>query len=209
MARAEVTVSPRRRVEVEASRKRGIILDAVERVMLAKGYSDVTYRAVAMEAGVTAGMVQYYFPAHEDLFVSAIRRRADQNVERLRKALGAGGVQTLRTIWELSQDESVAALTAEYLALGNHSEGVRAEIAKVTEETRRLQLEALRDAVGIDGVEFGRISPEVLLFLLTGIPRLLRIESGVGITTAHDEVLDTFERYLRSEGAAVESPRDN
>ena len=66
----------------------------------------------------------------------------------------------------------------------------------MTEETRRLQLEALRDAVGIDGVQCRRISPEVLLFLLTGIPRLLRIESGVGITTAHDEVLDTFERYL-------------
>ncbi len=57
--------------------------------MLAKGYSGVTYRAVASEAGVTAGMVQYYFPLHEDLFVSAIRRRADQNVERLRKALVA------------------------------------------------------------------------------------------------------------------------
>jgi TetR/AcrR family transcriptional regulator, transcriptional repressor for nem operon len=209
MPRAEVTVSPRQRVEVEASRKRGVILDAVERVMLAKGYSGVTYRAVASEAGVTAGMVQYYFPAHEDLFVSAIQRRADQNVERLREALEAGGVQTLGIIWELSQDESVAALTAEYLALGNHSEGVRAEIAKVTEVTRQLQLEALRDAVGLDGVELGRISPEVLLFLLTGIPRLIRIESGVGISAAHDEVLDTFERYLRSEGATVESSRDN
>lgn len=202
-------MSPRRRMEVEARRKRGIILDAVERVMLAKGYSGVTYRAVASEAGVTAGMVQYYFPAHEDLFTSAIRRRADQNVERLRKALGAGGMQTLRAIWELSQDESVAALTAEYLALGNHSQGVRAEIAKVTEETRQLQLEAIRNAVGLDGAELGRLSPEVLLFLLTGIPRLIRIERGVGISADHDEVLDTFERYLRSEVATAESSRDD
>ncbi len=177
--------------------------------MLAKGYSGVTYRAVASEAGVTAGMVQYYFPLHEDLFVSAIRRHADQNVERLRKALVAGGVESLRAIWELSRDESVAALSAEYLALGNHSEGVRAEIAKVTEETRELQLQAIRDAVGLDGVELGQISPEVLLFLLTGIPRLLRIERGVGITAAHDEVLDTFERYLRSGFATAESSRDN
>jgi AcrR family transcriptional regulator len=176
-----------------------MILDAVERVMLAEGYSGVTYRAVAAEAGVTAGMVQYYFPAHDDLFASAIRRRADQNTERLRAALSTGGMQSLRTVWDLSKDESIAALTAEYLALGNHSEAVRAEIAKVTEETRELQLQALREAVGLGGVELGRISPEVLLFLLTGIPRLIRIERGVGITAAHDDVISTFERYLQED----------
>ena len=76
--------------------------------MLAKGYSGVTYRAVAMEAGVTAGMVQYYFPAHRGPV--RLRHSAAHRPERrasLRKALGAGGVQTLRTIWESSQDESV------------------------------------------------------------------------------------------------------
>jgi AcrR family transcriptional regulator len=185
-------------VEAETARKRGIILDAVERVMLAEGYSSVTYRAVATEAGVTAGMVQYYFPAHDDLFVSAIRRRAGQNTERLRSALEAGGIQSLRMIWEFSKDESIAALTAEYLALGNHMEAVRSEIAKVTDETREFQLRAVRRLVGLDGVELGPLSPEVLLFLLTGIPRLLRIERSVGVTAGHDDVIDTFERFIHA-----------
>jgi TetR/AcrR family transcriptional regulator, transcriptional repressor for nem operon len=117
-------------------------------------------------------------------------------------------VQTLRTIRELSKDESVAALTAENLALGNHSERVQAEIAKVTEEKRGLQLQAIRDDVGLDGVELGRISPEVLLFLLTGIPRFIRIEGGVGISASHEEVLDTFERYVRAEYATAKSSHD-
>jgi hypothetical protein len=56
--------------------------------------------------------------------------------------------------------------------------------------------------VGTEGiVELGRLSPVVLLFLLTGIPRLVLIEKGVDITAAHDEVIETFERYLRAVGS--------
>jgi hypothetical protein len=64
-----------------------------------------------------------------------------------------------------------AETAAESLALGNHCEAVRSQIAKVTEETREPQLHALREAVGVDGVDLGRRSPEVLSFLVTGIPR--------------------------------------
>jgi TetR/AcrR family transcriptional regulator, transcriptional repressor for nem operon len=202
-------VAPRPRVEDEASRKQDLILDAVERVMLAEGYSGVTYRAVAAEAGVTAGMVQYYFSAHDDLFVSAIRRRADQNTKRLWEAITPDGAQSLRMLWEFSKDESRAALTAEYLALGNHSEAVRSEIAKVTEETRELQLQVLRNVATGGVIELGPLSPEVFLFLLTGIPRLLRIEKGVGVTTAHDDVLETFERYLRAAGPRKQRSDDD
>jgi hypothetical protein len=43
--------------------------------------------------------------------------------------------------------------------------------------------------------EWCHFSPEVLLFLLTGVPRLVRIERAVRATSAHDQVVDTFERY--------------
>lgn len=43
--------------------------------MLHKGYAAVTYRALAAEAGVTPALVQYYFPALDDLLVATIRRR--------------------------------------------------------------------------------------------------------------------------------------
>ena len=99
-------------------------------------------------------------------------------------------------LWAYSQEESNSALTTEFLALGNHRPSIRSEIAEVTERVRRTQLEALYAAFGDDGIELGLLSPEALLFLLTGTPRLIRLEEGVGISTTHAEALVAIERFL-------------
>jgi TetR/AcrR family transcriptional regulator, transcriptional repressor for nem operon len=191
-----------RRVGAETSKTRDVLLDCVERLMAEQGYAAVTYRAVAAKAGVTGGLVQYYFPTLDDVFVAAIRRRSGQNVERLTQALRERPDQPLRVLWEYSRDESTAALTTEFLALGNHRKSIRSEIAEVTEEVRRIQLDALNDALDKAERESllgpGDLSPGALLFLVTGIPKLIRLEKGVGASTAHAEVVDAFERYLDS-----------
>jgi TetR/AcrR family transcriptional regulator, transcriptional repressor for nem operon len=191
-----------RRVGAETSKTRDVLLDCVERLMAEEGYAAVTYRAVAAKAGVTGGLVQYYFPTLDDVFVAAIRRRSGQNVERLTRALRERPDQPLRVLWEYSRDESTAALTTEFLALGNHRKSIRSEIAEVTEEVRRIQLDALNDALDkaereslLGGADF---SPGALLFLVTGIPKLIRLEKGIGASTAHAEVVEAFERYLDS-----------
>ena len=184
-----------RRVGAETSKTRDLLLDGVERLMLEEGYAAVTYRAVAAKAGVTAGLVQYYFPTLDDIFVAAIRRRSGQNLARLTEAL-ASTEQPLRMLWEYSREESAAAFTTEFLALGNHRKSIRAVIAEVTEQVRQLQLEAVRRATAGKNVAIGELSPDALLFLVTGIPKLVRLEEGVGVTTAHDEVVQAFETYL-------------
>jgi AcrR family transcriptional regulator len=155
----------------------------------------VTYRAVAAKAGVTSGLVQYYFPTLDDIFVAAIRRRSGQNLTRLTEAL-ASTDQPLRMLWEYSREESAAAFTTEFLALGNHRKSIRAVIAEVTEQVRKLQLDAVRKATADKSVAIGELSPDALLFLVTGIPKLVRLEEGVGVSTAHDEVVKAFEEYL-------------
>jgi TetR/AcrR family transcriptional repressor of nem operon len=191
-----------RRVGAETSKTRDVLLDCVERLMAEEGYAAVTYRAVAAKAGVTGGLVQYYFPTLDDVFVAAIRRRSGQNVERLTQALRERPDQPLRVLWEYSRDESTAALTTEFLALGNHRKSIRSEIAEVTEEVRRIQLDALNDALDRAARESllgdADFSPGALLFLVTGIPKLIRLEKGVGASTAHAEVVEAFERYLDS-----------
>jgi len=185
-----------RRVGAETSKTRDTLLDAVERLMVHDGYAAVTYRAVAARAGVTSGLVQYYFPTLDDIFVAAIRRRSEQNVERLGAALRATPDQPLRVLWEYSQDESTSALTTEFLALGNHRKSIRAEIAEVTERVRRLQLEALTRSKTAQGASIKGLPPDALLFLLTGTPKLIRLEEGVGISTTHAAVVSAFEDYL-------------
>jgi AcrR family transcriptional regulator len=185
-----------RRVGAETSKKRDELLDCVERLMLGQGYAAVTYRAVATQAGVTPGLVQYYFPTLDDLFVAAIRRRSEQNRRRLAAALADRPDAPLRVLWDYSQEESTAALTTEFLALGNHRKSIASEIAEVTEDVRRLQAEAIARYVPTEGVDLGGISADALLFLVTGVPKLIRLEEGVGLTATHAEVVRFFEAAL-------------
>lgn len=188
--------SPARRVGATTSKKREELLNCVERLMLGDGYAAVTYRAVAAEAGVTAGLVQYYFPTLDDLFIAAIRRRSSQNLERLTAALAARPSEPLRVLWEYSQEESTAALTTEFLALGNHRKSIASVITEVSEQVRQVQAEAVDAHVAARGFDLDALSSAVLLFLVTGIPKLIRLEEGVGITSTHDEVVRYFEDVL-------------
>ena len=197
-----------RRVGAQSSKKRDELLDAVERLMLTEGYAAVTYRAVAARADVTSGLVQYYFPTLDDLFIAAIRRRSDQNRQRLTAALDARPDEPLRVLWEYSQEESAAAMTTEFLALGNHRKSIASVIAEVSEEVRQLQAAAISRSLGPDGADLRGLSPDALLFLITGVPKLVRLESSVGIDSTHTEVTQFFETYLdTAEPRAKRTPR--
>jgi AcrR family transcriptional regulator len=172
------------------------LLNSVERLMLSDGYAGVSYRAVAAQAGVTPSLVQYYFPALDDIFIAAIRRRADRNLEHLVDALRAQPDQPLRVLWEFSRDEATAALMTEFAALGNHRPSTRAEIADVTEQVRRVQLDALIASMRERDLADGDLSPEALLFLVAGIPKMIKLEAGLGVSTAHAEVVRAVEEYL-------------
>ncbi len=186
-----------RRVGAETSKTRDVLLDNVERLMSEEGYASVTYRAVAAKAGVTPSLVQYYFPTLDDIFLATIRRHTDRNVARLTEALQQHPDDPLRVLWRYSWSEATGALITEFMALGNHRKSIRAEIAEVTERVRRVQLDALKERFG-DGVALpdGQLSPGALLLLITGIPKFLNLEEGIGVRTAHAEVVDVFERYL-------------
>lgn len=167
-------------------------------MVLAKGYASVSYRALATEAGVTASLVQYYFPTLDDIFLAAIRRYSDRNLAALQKALSRRSDDPLRALWEYSWDEATATLTTEFMALGNHRESIRSEIAEVTERVRSLQLDVLAAKFGRDGSPDGQLSIGAALLLITGIPKFLNLEEGIGVTTEHAALVDALERYLDS-----------
>jgi TetR/AcrR family transcriptional repressor of nem operon len=189
-------MSSPRRVGTETSKTRAVLLDSTEQLMLDKGYAGVTYRSVAAKAGVTAGLVQYYFPTLDDLFIALLRRRSERNLERLVEALDVHADQPLRVVWEFSRDETTAALMMEFMALANHRKVIRAEIADVTERARKVQL----DALSARWREYGLadLSPTALLFLMAGIPKMILLEEAFGLSTAHAEVLRLVERRLDS-----------
>ena len=184
-----------RRVGAESSETRALLLDAAEELMLEEGYAAVTYRVVASRAGVTGGLVQYYFPTLDDLFVALLHRRSERNAERLATALARRPNEPLRVVWEFSTDETSAALLTEFIALANHRKTIRVAILDVIKETRRTQLRALKQRWDEYGAP-GGLSPEGLLFLLHGIPKMALLEEAVGMTSGHRAVLALVERHL-------------
>lgn len=191
-----------RRVGAENSKTRETLLDCVVTMMAEEGYASVSYRALATKAGVTPSLVQYYFPSLDDIFIAAIRRYSDRNLTYLTKALETRTEDPLRTVWEYSWDEATGVLMTEFMALGNHRKTIRAEIAAVTEGVRKVQLAALTAKFGKNARPVGDLSLPALQLLMSGLPKLLNLEEGIGVKTAHKEVTETFERYLD----AVEPP---
>lgn len=187
-----------RRVGAETSKTRDTLLDCVEKMMLEEGYASVTYRALATKAGVTPSLVQYYFPSLDDIFVAAIRRYSQRNLDYLNKVLEKRAQDPLRALWEYSWDESTGAMMTEFMALGNHRKSIRTEIAAVTESVRKLQLDALVAKFGEDARPWGDLSLPALQLLISSLPKFLNLEKGVGVETAHAELTEAFERYLDS-----------
>lgn len=185
-----------RRVGAETSKTRDTLLDSVETLMLEEGYASVTYRALAAKAGVTPSLVQYYFPSLDDIFIGAIRRYSERYLMHLTAALEKRPDDPLRAVWESSWEEATGAFITEFMALGNHRKSIRNEIAAVTEGVRKIQLDALVAKYGEDARPIWDLSLPALQLLMSGLPKFLNLEKGIGVRTAHSEVTEAFEGYL-------------
>lgn len=187
-----------RRVGAETSKTRDTLLDHVEKMMLDEGYASVTYRALASAAGVTPSLVQYYFPTLDDIFLSAIRRYSERSRQLLDKVLESRPDDPLRALWEFSRTEASGALMTEFMALGNHRKSIQTEIAAVTQANRKRQVDALVAKFGKAARPGGHFSLPALQLLISGLPKFLNLEEGIGVKTAHKEVTAAFEKYLDS-----------
>lgn len=185
---------PRRRAGSANSRSRTAILRSTEQIMLEHGYAAVTYRSVAAGAGVTPGLVQYYFPAIEDLFATVLRAGTDRIIERLAQASEAE--EPLRAMWNYAGDGTGTALLMEFMALANHRKELAPVIGEGGERIRQAQLAALDRAWERYGLSRNDLPPAALLFLMSCIPRMIHLEEAFGTFTGHAETVDLIERFL-------------
>ncbi len=84
------------------------------------------------------------------------------------------------------------------MALGNHRKSIQTEIAEVTERSRKRQVDALVAKFGKTARPGGHFSLPALQLLISGLPKFLNLEAGIGVKTAHKEVTTAFEKYLDS-----------
>lgn len=175
------------------------ILDATQALMLAEGYAAVTTRQVAKQLGLAPGLIHYYFPSTDDLLVAVYRRAADQTIERLKEALASE--QPVSALWRVNTDVACTGLALEFMALANHRKVIRAEIARSSEEARKLQATALAGLQFDAGMEpHGALGLSVML---AGIARLLVMENALGISLGHNDAKKVVEAWI----SRLQSPR--
>jgi TetR/AcrR family transcriptional regulator len=163
-------------------------------LMMDEGYAAVSSRRVASEAGLKPQLVHYYFRTMDDLFLSVLRRRAEETLERYARAVASD--RPLRALWALTTDPRGAAFTMEFAALANHRKAIRAEIASYAERVRQMQIETLARVLDGAGLPADMWPSVVVLQAMTGIAQVIALEEALGITTGHDETLAFVERHI-------------
>ena len=173
---------------------RKALLDAAERLMLEEGYAAVTTRRVAARAGLKPQLVHYYFESMDQLLLELVRRATAHGRDTLARVLASPN--PLRRLWEWSTDAEATALQIEMMALGNHRKAVRAELADGARRLRRMQVDALSEALQRSGIVDDVVRPDALMMVLASVSRVLVMEKSLGVTAGHKNLRALVEHYL-------------
>jgi AcrR family transcriptional regulator len=175
------------------------LLDAAERLLVDVGYSGITTRKLAEEAGVNHGLVHYYFGSNENLLVRALERFTARLISRQRELYAADTpfVEKWRTAMRylVSDDVTYEKVWLELQALGwNHPE-LRERLALVNAEWRAV----LTDAFAEPHRELGISMPlDALVSLVMTFNIGIIVERLGGIEAGHEELLDWIDGWLSS-----------
>ena len=193
----------RKRRSVKRSKRRHVprpdvrakLLDAAETLFRDEGYAAATTRRIASRVGMKHQVVFYYFDSHDDLLLALFRREAESYRESLTAALNSD--HPLRSMWEVISDPDVTKLGLEFMALANHNDAVRAEIASNAETVRALEAQAVARYLEHRGIR-PRLSPQLVSILTNALARLLVQESTLGIHAGHEEAEALVDNSLRN-----------
>lgn len=189
-----------RRIGLEQSKTRALLLDAAEELMREEGYAAVTSRRLAGKAGLKPQLVHYYFRTMDDLFLALFRLRLEEGLESYAKALQSD--RPLRALWEISRDPRGTAMIQEFSALANHRKALAAEIALYGERMRQVQAEAIGRELKARGMDPAAAPPVAIAVLIAAVSLFLRMEENIGMSGGHAEVEALVEQWLRAFEAA-------
>jgi TetR/AcrR family transcriptional regulator, regulator of autoinduction and epiphytic fitness len=187
--------TPRKRRHVERPDIRCNLIDAAEAIILEQGYAAATARAVANRAGLKHQAVFYYFGSQDDLLMAVLQRSIAMQRERLDAALGSE--HPMSAMWNALRDPSAMRLTLEFMALANHNDAIRAEIASNADAVRSLEAGAITNYLAGRGIQ-PLLSPETVSILTNAVARLLVQEATLGIDRGHRGIIALADRSFQA-----------
>lgn len=137
---------------------RDALLAAAVRVVAERGLRNLTYRAVAREAGVTHGLVTHHFGTRETLLSEALRYSLDHSVPGITDDPGAGRIEALFTgLARLVADEpETQAFQYELTLESRRNPALRPHVYELYNSYRKA-LRSELDAVGLAGDRLGHL----------------------------------------------------
>jgi AcrR family transcriptional regulator len=169
-------------------------MDGAEAVMLEQGYAALTSRSVAQRVGLAHQLVYYYFETMDDLIVATFRRRMEAFLRRLEDALKSE--RPLHAYWEVSADPPNGAIAKEYMALANHNDRIRQDMAEYGHRSRRIAVEALSAQLQQIAPEPGVFTPYAILMAINSMALIMNFDASMGVSSGHDEMRATVEWCL-------------
>ena len=144
----ESATAAERRLDSDKARR---IVQAMRTSVGRRGAAGSTFDHVAQEAGVSRGLLHYYFGTKERLLVEVVRHDSDVRMRRLEESLTAadsvdaiveGLVTQLKDYVE--EDPATHALIHELFSVSRRNDEVREELAQLYRRVRGQVAEILR-----------------------------------------------------------------
>jgi AcrR family transcriptional regulator len=175
------------------------IIAAMRASVASRGAAASTFDHVAREAGVSRGLLHYYFGSKERLLVEVVRQDCNNRIRAMDERLaGAGSVDEVMQALLIGLEEFLGeagtqAVIYEMLSASRHSDEIRAELAELYRRWREHMAAGLREKQ-YDGVVTLEAEPEAVASML------LALADGFGIQAITDPDWDrdaAFELGVR------------
>ena len=151
-----------------------------------RGAAGSTFDHVAREAGVSRGLLHYYFGSKEQLLIEVVRRDCDVRIQAMDERIARAGTvdeiidALMASLQEFIEGEPGSlAVTYEMLSASRRSEDIRAELAELYRRWRAHLAESLR-AKEREGVVRLQGDPEAVASML------FALGDGFGIQVVSD-----------------------
>ncbi|MHB8691850.1 MAG: TetR/AcrR family transcriptional regulator [Solirubrobacteraceae bacterium] len=148
------------------------IVEAMRVSVAARGIAGATFDHVAREAGVSRGLLHYYFGTKERLLVEVVRRECEVRKQRLTEAFAAAGavddvLHALVSTFQgfLGEGPTTPVMFYELITLAQQNDEIAAEIAELGRSTRSRLAEELRAKQDAGVIELTADPDAAALFL--------------------------------------------
>jgi AcrR family transcriptional regulator len=166
------------------------IVEAMRTSVATRGIAGSTFDQVARAAGVSRGLLHYYFGTKERLLVEVVRREADVRIEQLELQIASAtsAEDVLTALVESFEDflrepPADVAIFYELMTLAQRNDDIASELAELGRRTRSHLAQALRSADEAGILQLGAEADVVATFLFA-------LADGVAVRRLSEPDLD-------------------